>query len=308
MLDGIALFVHIARYRSLAKAAAHLELPAATVTRRLAKLEETIGTQLVFRSARKFALTVAGEAYFEAFADLVQNAEVTLEGLSADLHGLQGTLKVAAPTNISIGILQPMWSGFLEAYPEIRLTLTLSNENKDLLEHKVDIAMRAGPQTDERLYQKRLGVVATVLVAAPAYLEQAGAPETPEQIGQHKVVRVSTLPQWQLTNKETGKRETVPVDARIVVDDISLARQLAGDGHGLALLPASEISDDLISGRLRPVLANWQGQQRDIFAVWPTGRLLNARARCLLDYMEPFMAALPVFQGTVVQRDPTRSA
>jgi LysR family transcriptional regulator AphB len=304
MLDDIALFVHIARHRSLAKTAAHLGLPAATVTRRLAKLEETVGTQLVFRSARKFELTGAGEAYFEAFADLVQNAETTLDGLSADLHGLRGALKAAAPTNISIGILEPMWSGFLKAYPEIRLTLVLSNENKDLLEHKVDIALRAGPQTDERLYQKRLGVVATVLVGSPAYLEEAGAPETPQQISEHKVVRVSTLPQWQLTHRETGARETVPLDARVVVDDISLARQLAGDGHGIALLPVSEISDDLITGRLKPVLANWQGQKRDIFAVWPTGRLLNARVRCLLDYMETFMAPLPVFQGTVVQPDP----
>ncbi|TYC65281.1 LysR family transcriptional regulator [Stappia sp. BW2] len=304
MLDDIALFVHIARHRSLAKAAAHLGLPAATVTRRLAKLEETIGTQLVFRSARKFELTGAGDAYFESFADLVQTAETTLDGLSADLHGLRGAMKVAAPTNISIGILEPMWSGFLKAYPEIRLTLALSNENKDLLEHKVDIGLRAGPQTDERLFQKRLGVIATVLVAAPSYLEEAGAPETPQEISEHKVVRVSTLPQWQLTHRETGARETVPLDARVVVDDISMARQLTGDGHGLALLPASEISDDLVSGRLTPVLASWQGQQRDIFAVWPTGKLLNARVRCLLDYMETFMAAFPVLQGAVFEPDP----
>jgi LysR family transcriptional regulator AphB len=299
MLDDISLFVHIVLARSLAAAAIKLDLPAATVTRRLKKLEDELGVQLIFRSARKFALTAEGEAYYEAFADLVLNAETALRGLSSDLHGLQGRLKAAAPTNISVGILQPMWSGFLDAYPQIRLTLTLSNENKDLLEQKVDMALRAGPQTDERLYQKRLGCVATVPVAAPSYLEAAGTPREPQDISVHKLIRVAALPQWELTHLETGTRQTLPVDAHVAVDDIGLARQLAADGHGLALLPVSEISEDLKSGRLLPVLPHWQGQRRELYAVWPTGRLLSARARCLRDHMEAFVAAQPVLQGAL---------
>lgn len=299
MLDDISLFIHIVQARSLAAAAAETGLPAATVTRRLKKLEEELGVQLLFRSARKFTLTAEGEAYYEAFADLVLNAETALRGLSADLHALQGRLKAAAPTNISVGILQPMWSAFLVAYPQIRLTLTLSNENTDLLEHQVDLALRIGPQADERLYQKRLGSIATVLVAAPAYLEAAGMPKEPEEINAHKLIRVAALPQWQLTHLQTGAHQMLPVDAHVAVDDIGLARQLAADGHGLALLPVSEISGDLQSGRLMPVLPKWQGQRRDLYAVWPTGRLLSARARCLRDHMEAFVAADPVLQGAL---------
>jgi len=299
MLDDIALFIQIAQRRSLAAAARHLGLPAATVTRRLRKLEEAIGAQLVHRSARKFSLTAAGEAYFEAFADLIAQAETTQRGLSADLHALQGPLKVAAPTNMSVGILQPMWSGFLKSYPDIRLTLTLSNENKDLLEHQVDLALRAGPQTDLRLYQQKLGSVATVLVGSPGYLDAAGTPETPLDLAGHRHIKVVALAQWQLTNSRTGARETVHLDPFVSVDDIGLARQLAADGHGLVLLPVTEITGDLQSGQLRPVLPDWQGPGRDIFAVWPTGRLLSARARCLRDYMATIIGGNPVFQGQV---------
>lgn len=297
MLDDIALFIQIAQRRSLAAAAGHLGLPAATVTRRLRKLEEAIGAQLVHRSARKFSLTAEGEAYFEAFADLIAQAQTTQHGLSADLHALQGSLNVAAPTNISVGILQPMWSGFLKAHPDIRLTLTLSNENKDLLERQVDLALRAGPQTDLRLYQQKLGSVATVLVASPSYLDAAGTPDAPSDLSAHRHIKVVALAQWQLENSRTGARETVHLNPFVSVDDIGLARQLAVDGHGVALLPITEVSRDLKSGLLRTVLPDWQGPGRDIFAVWPTGRLLSARAKCLRDYMAAFISGNPLFQG-----------
>jgi len=299
MLDDIALFIHIAQRRGLAVAAGYLGLPAATVTRRLRKLEEEIGAQLVHRSARKFSLTAEGEAYYEAFADLIAVAETTRRGLSDDLHALRGALKVAAPTNISVGILQPMWSGFIGAYPDIRLTLTLSNENKDLLEHQVDLALRAGPQTDLRLYQLKLGSIATVLVASPDYLDEAGRPNAPGDLDDHKLIKVVALAQWELKNTATGARETVHLSPYVTVDDIGLARQLAVDGHGLALLPVTEISGDLQAGHLVPVLSDWQGPERDIFAVWPTGRLLSARAKCLRDYMVAHVSGNPVFQGSL---------
>ncbi|WP_422376892.1 LysR family transcriptional regulator [Roseibium sp.] len=304
MLDDVALFVQIAQLRSLKAAADRVGLPPATVTRRLRKLEERIGAQLVHRSARKFALTSAGQAYFEAFADLVQHAEATLRSLDTDMSALQGSLKAAAPTNISVGILQPMWSGFLKEYPDIRLTLTLSNENQDLLANQVDLALRAGPQTDERLYQQRLGTVATILVASPGYLNQAGTPTNPAEIESHAQIRVAALPEWLLQNTTSGERARIPISARITVDDIGLARQLAADGHGLALLPVSELSADLQTGRLVPVLPGWQGQRRDIFAVWPTGRLLSARAKCLRDYIADYLSERPIFRGEVPESGP----
>lgn len=299
MLDDIALFIHIARRRSLAGAAGHLGVPAATVTRRLRKLEEDLGAQLVHRSARKFALTAEGEAYFEAFADLVDQAETTLRGLSNDLHALQGGLKVAAPTNISVGMLQPMWSAFVKTYPEIRLTLTLSNENTDLLERQVDLALRAGPQTDLRLYQQKLGSIATVMVASPGYLAGIRPPSEPGDLAEHKMIKVVALAQWELSNAVTGAGQTVHLNPCVSVDDIGLARQLAVDGHGVALLPVSEVAGDLREGRLRQVLCDWQGPARDIFVVWPTGRLLSARAKCLRDHIVAWVAREPLFRGTL---------
>ena len=299
MLDDLALFIRIAQNRSLSVAARQLGVPPATVTRRLRKLEEEIGAQLVHRSARKFSLTSEGEAYYEAFADLIGQAETSLRGLSADLHEMRGRLRVAAPTNISVGMLEPMWSGFLKSYPDIQLTLQLSNENKDLLENRIDLALRIGPQTDLRLYQKHVGRVATMLVASPGYLADTGVPAQPEDLKLHKLIWVPSLPHWQLQNKDTGEEATQHPTANIAVDDIGLACQFSADGHGIALLPVTETSRDILAGRLQFVLPRWQGQSREAYAVWPTGRLLSARAKCLRDYMEAYMAERPVFQGAL---------
>lgn len=296
MLDDVALFVHIAQCRSLAAAAKRLALPAATVTRRLQRLEDRLGTQLVHRSARKFALTSEGEAYFSALADLVFQAEDALHGLSADMTQLAGGLRVSAPTNASLGVLAPMWSGFLKAFPQIQLTLLLSNDNKDLKENRIDVALRFGPQSDPALYQKRIGEVATRLVASPDYLARHGVPETLDALQGQRLVSVTSLPQWHLKSP-AGAQETVYLSATLSVDDITLARQLVSDGHGIALLPVTETAADLEAGRLQTVLSGWTGQVRTAYLVWPTGRLLSARARALCGYIEEFMAVRPVLQG-----------
>lgn len=297
MLDDIALFIHIAQCGSLSAAANRLNLPAANVTRRLQRLEETLGVRLVHRSARKFSLTSEGEAYYASLADVMQQAENTLQSLNSELRQLSGPLRAAAPTNASIGILAPMWSSFLNTHPKIQLTLSLSNDNKDLVENRIDIALRFGAQSETGLYQKRVGRVATKLVASPDYLAMHGAPENLDNLSWHKLIWVSSLPHWSLKNVETGREETVYLSPHIAVDDITLARQLVADGHGIALLPVTETSAELASGRLRFVLPSWTGQERNAYLVWPTGRLLSVRARCLRDHVAQFMSAHRVLQG-----------
>jgi len=300
MLDDITLFVHIVQNRGLAAAAVHLNLPAATVTRRLKKLESTLGCQLIHRSARKFNLTAEGKVYYQAYADLVQQFEVTSRNLSSDIHQLSGKLTVLAPTNASVGILQPMWSAFIKYYPEIQLHLHVSNETKDILAAQVDMALRIGPQADSQLFQKKLGSVSTILVAAPDYLEAEGEPQGLNALHDHRLIVVDTLPVWNLYYRDSGARETIHPRAATMVNDIGLASQLARDGHGIVLLPISEIVEELKQGQLQQVLSPWHGPERDIFAVWPTGRLLSERAKCLRDFMQDYIGKNSVLQGGYV--------
>lgn len=289
MFDDIALFVQIVQQQGLAAAARQQNIPAATVTRRLQKLEQQLGCQLIHRSARQFVLTAEGEVWYQAYAELVAQMEATQRSLSRELQELSGPLRVMAPSNISNGLLQPMWSGFIRDYPAIELVLMLNNEVEDLQASRADLALRIGPQQDSGLYQKRLGSLATQLFAAPEYLDHYGNPDSLAALKSHRLIGARPVTQWILHHSDSNQTQQLHPHFASWSTDITFNTQLAADGLGIALLPVSETHHYETSGKLVRVLDGWQGEQRDMYAIWPSGRLLNARARCLLEYMERFI-------------------
>ncbi len=295
--DDLALFIQIVRVRSLQGAADYLGLPAATVTRRLKRLESCLGYQLIRRSARHFSLTGEGEVYYESYAGLIDELDQVTSQLSRDSQEMSGPLRVSAPTNLATGLLGPMWTRFMKAYPAIRLELMLSNRTEDLLQQRIDIALRIGPQTSSGLYQKKLGWVRTRLVASPEYLRLAGEPETLEDLHQHRLAVFKLIDRWALQHQPSGRRASLRPTPSTILDDLTMVKQFVCDGLGISLLPANEIQQPLQDGRLQLVLPDWTGPEREIFAVWPDGRLLNRRARCLRDFMQDYIGEEPVLQG-----------
>ncbi|MFT5707647.1 MAG: LysR family transcriptional regulator AphB [Oceanospirillaceae bacterium] len=285
MFDNIVLFVHIVQQQSLGAAANKLNLPAATVTRRLKRLEVQVGRQLIHRSARQFVLTPEGESFYQAYAGLVEQLEQTQLKLSTQMNSLIGPLKVLAPNNISTGLLQPMWSKFIKAYPNIKLELSLNNSMQNMLSSGADIALRIGPQESSLLYQKRLGTLRTVLVASPEYLALNGAPQNLDALQEHRLIGTNTLPSWVMYSAQGAKQQMLHPRFSTITDDIKLVTQLVCDDIGISLLPSSEVFDLLEQGVLVHILKPWQGPNRDLYTVWPSGKLLSARAKCLRDFM-----------------------
>jgi len=288
MYDDIVLFVHIVQQQGLAMAASKLALPAATVTRRLKRLEDAIGRKLIHRSARQFVLTPEGESFYQAYAGLVEQLEQTHQQLSFEINTLAGPLSVLAPTNISIGLLQPMWSGFIKRYPDIKLDLNLSNAVDDMISSGADIALRIGPQASSLLHQKRLGSLQTVLVASPGYLASNNAPQSLDELDKHRLIGTNTLTSWRMSNIDNGKECDVRPRFSTLVNDVKLVTQLVSDDLGISLLPTSEVNHLIHRGDLVQILTSWQGPNRDLFTVWPSGKLLSARAKCLRDFMHDY--------------------
>ncbi|MCG8611771.1 MAG: LysR family transcriptional regulator [Pseudomonadales bacterium] len=291
MLDDIALFIHIVQQGGLSGASNHLSLPAATVTRRLQKLESTLGCQLLNRSARQCVLTQEGEVYYQTYAELIEQFEQAQQLLSRDRDELRGKLKVLAPTNISHGFLKPMWLGFMRNYPDIQLDLVLSNQVQDIAQNKADIAIRIGPQPDSLLYQLKVGQIDRIMVSSPQFIEHQGTPETPTDIKNFRVVGTSLFPNWKLKNMHSGQSQEIFPKFAAVFNDTSFVKYLVCDGQGISLLPITEINTELEAGALVRILPEWRAEDlRDIFLVWPSGRLLNAKAKCLRDYIQTYIA------------------
>ena len=194
-----------------------------------------------------------------------------------------------APVNISHGILGPMWTAFTREFPKIELELHLSNHPMDMIETQADLAIRIGRQDDSSLYQRRLGQIENVLVASEDYIARYGMPDTPAELSEHELIGLSMRPKWQLHNETNGQTFTLYPRCRAQVNDPLMVKYFVRDAQGIALAPLTEVKDELAGGELIRVLPEWGGEVRDIFLLWPGGKLLSQRAKCLRDYVYQYV-------------------
>ncbi|MDC8830291.1 LysR family transcriptional regulator [Alteromonas gilva] len=288
-IDDIALFIQVVKHGNLAGAARQLSLPAATVTRRLQKLEHATGAKLLHRSARQCVLTQDGEVYYQTYAGLVGQFESAWQLLSEESQQLSGKLKVLAPVNISHSILRPMWVSFTRQYPDIELELLLSNHPMDIIETQADLAVRIGKQNDSSLYQRRLGQIDTLLVATPGYIERFGMPQHPGELVEHDLIGLTMRPKWLLHNESTGQTFTVYPRCRAQINDPVLVKHFVCDSQGIALAPWLEVKAELEAGHLVRVLPQWGGEVRELLMLWPGGKLMTKRLKCLSEHIYQYV-------------------
>lgn len=289
MLDDIYLFITVVKSGSLNKAANKLGMPAPTLSRRLQRLEKNLGRQLIYRSARRFELSSDGLEYYQAYVPIIEQYEKTTNQIEGNQQQLSGELTILAPTNISVGFLMPMWIDFIKAYPEIRLNLLLNNKNEDFITNKADLAIRVGKQADSNLYQKKLCAANTLLVASKGYINQYGEPASIEELTDHHFVASEFLVPWNLTHQKTGKTTQFFPTTTAKANDLQLITQFVIAGLGISLLPTIEINTALKNNQLKQILPDWQGEQRTIYTVWGSGKLLNPRAKLFRNYLQTYL-------------------
>lgn len=291
MLDDLKLFILAAQSGSLTLAADAQDTTVATLSRRLSALETHLGCKLLNRSPRGLTLTAEGQMYFEECADYIQSLDLRLDNLNRALTSLEGPLKVLAPTNLASGPLDLFWQQFLNAQPQIELTVELNNRMLDLKATQADIAIRIGPQQNSDLIQKPLGYVPSLLVAAP----QSNLPGTLEQLRQADTVATHLLNKWLLTDTD-GNTHSVVKSHRHMSNDLGMLVNLLKGSGGVALCPLSMVQPMLESGELVQVMPGWFGPRRDVFAIWPHRRNLNARGRLFIDHLNAFLLKQAWFQ------------
>lgn len=287
MLDDLALFISIVECGSLHAAAQRHAMPPATLTRRLQKLERTLGCRLLHRSARRLLPTGEGWQYYERCRPLLTSLQQATSSLDAELNRPAGMVRVLAPVTLAGVMYREAWASFMAQYPAIQLVLQLANERQDLLAEGADLALRVGELTDSLYGQRSLGKGQTVLVAAPDYLARAGWPASPAALEQHDLLVAEPMRRWRLQARTDGESVVfLPDDpVRLRVNDMQLAIEMAVAGHGILYCPLRAAEGALANGRLVNPLPGWQGEALPVYAMWPPQRTLPARVRVLLDFL-----------------------
>ena len=291
MFDDMALFTAIVAAGSLNSAAQQHGIPAATLTRRLQKLENELGCKLLHRSTRGLTLTPEGTEYYERCTPLLAALQQTTQDIRANLTKPAGHVRVLAPISLTGVPRIDFWADFLQRYPDISLDLQLDNRNDNLLSQAADLALRVGKPNNPSYMQRRLGSVPTAIVASPDYLAKHAPINHPQDLYAHQWLLAHPLSTFTLSS-HNNEIHTIRIrKSRMQANEIRLCTHLAMRGLGLAYLPCNQCGAELTDGRLLRVLPEWQTPSRDIYAVWQPQKSLPARVRVLLDELADFIDA-----------------
>jgi DNA-binding transcriptional LysR family regulator len=258
----------------------------AIIGRRIDALEARLGVRLLLRTTRKLTLTFEGQAFLEDCQKLLNdlaNAEaaVSLGGAQAS-----GYLKVSAPAGFGRQHVAPLVGDFMQANPEVRVNLNLSDRLVDLINENIDCAIRIGELTDSSLVSVRLGEMRRMVVASPAYLVEHGVPRTPDDLARHNCLSLGQQRGWVFRHPESGEADTIKVSGSFECNDGAVLHEWALAGRGLAWRSLWEVGRDLKEGRLTSVLDAWQAPPMGIYAVFPQRRHLPLRVRLFIDLLK----------------------
>jgi DNA-binding transcriptional LysR family regulator len=273
------------------KAAARLGVAPAKVSVEVARLETRLGTALFTRTTRRVVPTEAGQALHDTCGPLLLQLRAAVENVNAATTVLTGALRITAPTDLGYQSVAPAVARFAALHPELAIDLRTGDRVADLVEEGIDVAIRMGALRDSSLRAVRLGDFQQYLVAAPAYLERAGVPATPEEISRFDWValtRLRTPLKWTLTATD-GTTCTIALRTRLRTDSAGALRVLVREGAGLTIMDHYSVQHDLATGALVRLLPAWSAPHGGIFAVFPPGRHVARKVHAFVAFYRDWL-------------------
>lgn len=289
LLGSIELFCLAAELRSFTAAAAAAGVTPAAVSRSVSRLEERLGVRLFVRTTRHIRLTDGGQAYFEqcrqALTQLTE-AEREVTGRQAAPSGL---VRISMPTPYGHYRVLPLLPAFRARYPDVHFDVHMSNRNIDFADESYDLVIRGRAPADSNLIARKLEDAELVVIAAPAYLAQAGTPETPDDLKRHDCIQFE-LPSsgrkipWLF--RQHGKEVELPTHGSYCCsEDLLGGVTLASHGAGLFQTYRYFVAQQLQEGSLIELLPAYGGRTRPFTLLYPHGRHLASRVRAVIDFL-----------------------
>lgn len=287
-LDAMSLFVAAVEAGSLSAASRRAGIPLATVSRRLSELEKHLQTRLLNRSTRRLTLTDAGESYLVACRRILGQVSEAERAAAGEYSSPTGELAVTAPVVFGRLHVLPVVAGFLAAYPDVDVRLTLSDRIAQLAEEHIDLAVRIGELPDSALVATRVGSIRRVVCASPAYLAEHGTPVEPRDLSSHDCVTFEGLAGPAKWSFVAGKGEiAVPVHSRLQVNTAEAAIDAAVAGLGLTKVLSYQADAAVRAGILRLVLEPFEPPPWPVSLVYAGQGLLPVKLRAFLDFAAP---------------------
>ena len=292
-LDDILVFVKVAQFESITRAARSLGMPISTVSRRLSILESALGVSLLRRTTRRVMLTAQGREYFSQCQEplnLLQEAEQVLTQAHKRPEGL---LRITVPVILSQEPFLNFISAFMKGQTGIRVELVVTNLLLDLIAENIDVALRVGELQDSSVVARRLGTLVYCLVAAPEYLKARTLPAEPADLKAHDCVVFNAKNNERDWDLVSGRRRVrIRVSGPAATRDINSARAFVHRGHGIGLAPSTYCDEAIAKGKLLRVLPKWTSSPIPVFALYSSRKFLPLRLSVFLDALAAWKSPL----------------
>ncbi|WP_248737938.1 LysR family transcriptional regulator [Pseudomonas sp. MWU12-2029] len=289
-LAAMETFVYVVETGSFSAAARRLDIGQPAVSKTIAQLETRLGVRLLLRSTRGLTPTEAGLAFFERARRALEEADEADNAARGVAGGLSGNLRVSTAVTFGRMHVVPHLGPFLDQHPQLNVDLLLDDQNINLVEEGIDVALRLGPLSDSGLTVRKIAECRRVIVGTPAYFTSHGEPACPADLSRHRAVIYNRGggATWHF-NKD-GEEQTVTVNGRLRVSAAEGLREAVLTHQGLALGSEWMFAPELASGAVKAVMGDWVLPKQELWAVFPTGRMASAKARAFVEYVQGLLA------------------
>jgi len=292
-LTAMRVFVEVTRTGSFSATADRLDLSRAMVTRCVAELEQWLGARLLQRTTRSVTLTDAGETCLRRSQQMLALMDDVEEETRGQGGELRGQLRVTCSMSFAYAQLAAAIADFLQRYPQLKIDLNASEGALNLVEARIDLAIRISAEPDPMLIGRVLAPCASVLVASPGYLASQGKPMAPAELAAHRCLSYANFGKstWSLTRGD--ERHQVSVASAFSANEATALLRAALAGGGIALQPTYLANPHLRDGSLQAVLPDWSLPDMSIYALYPSRKHLSPAVRALLDFLVERFGEVP---------------
>lgn len=295
LLNGMVIFVEVVNNGSFTLAAQTSGHSTSYISKEINKLESRLGVRLIHRTTRSLSLTPEGQIYYLQCQQIISDAEQAEEILNGRRLEPKGTLRVSCPTSFGHSRMQTIFSRFLTKYPLVDLELDLNNRKVDMITEGFDVLIRGSAQLDDStLISKKVFSSYGVILASPAYLQEAGIPSEPAELVNHKIINYSHLKQpntWSFVDSN-NKHHQVQLKSRVLTNSPEMELSLCLAGHGITRMPQFNLHDEIETGKLVELFSDFKRAEINLYLVYPSRKHVSSKVRCFIDFVVSELAVL----------------
>lgn len=288
-LAAMETFVYVVETGSFSAAARRLNIGQPAVSKTIAQLESRLAVRLLLRSTRGLTPTEAGLAFFERAKRAIEEADEADNAARGAASGLTGNLRICTAVTFGRLHIVPHLGPFLERNPELNIDLMLDDRNVNLVEEGIDVALRMGALSDSGLTARKIAECRRVVLGTPTYFEQHGEPTCPADLSKHQAVVYTLSGGANCSLKRAGVEQSVVISGRIRVNAAEGLRAAVLAHQGLTTASEWMFAPELADGSVREVMTDWTLPNQDLWAVFPTGRMISAKARAFVEYVQELL-------------------